>query len=655
MNQESFSELLTEMNSTATSGRGVIGKVLKGIVVVNKDNMVLVDVGLKAEGWVPVSEFRHNGVTDIPNVGDEIDVYVEKLEDKDGLAVLSRERARREEAWIDLENKQQKEEKVAGVIVGHIRGGYTVELNGAVAFLPGSQVDIRPLHDVSILMNEPQDFQILKMNRARGNIVVSRRAVIEKSRDAQRSELFSNLEQGQILEGVVKNITDYGAFVDLGGVDGLLHVTDMSWKRIPHPSEKVTVGETIKVKIIRYNSDNNRVSLGMKQLIPDPWEGIELKYPVDAVLTGKVSNITDYGVFVVLEDGVEGLIHISELSWNKKNVHPSKITAVGEEIEFVIMEIDLQKRRISLGHKQRLPNPWSDFAKDHNAGDKLKGKIRNITEFGLFISIKDVEGMVHSSDVSWDRPAGKTDWSANFEKGQDIDVVLLSIDTVKNRISLGIKQLLDDPIQEKLTNLSKGDVVTCMIQQVLASGLAVTVDGDIKGFIKRAELSRVRAEQRTDRYAVGEKIDAQIIVLNTNKRDLNLSVKARELSEMKTAMKTYGSTDSGASLGDILSEALKNKAATEESKTEAENKESSVKASDSKDNETIENTDTVAKTDTGSVKKAQSKKSDTAEKAETKKSAKTTKDSKDKDIKTKTEDEDTEDMEEVGEKDADKT
>lgn len=619
MTQESFSDLLTEMNSTATSGRGVIGKVLKGVVVVNKDNMVLVDVGLKAEGWVPISEFRHNGVTDIPNVGDEIDVYVEKIEDKDGLAVLSRERARREEAWTDLELKQQNGDHVSGTIIGHIRGGYTVELNGAVAFLPGSQVDIRPFHDVSVLMNEPQKFQILKMNRARGNIVVSRRAVIEKSRDVQRSELFSNLEQGQILEGVVKNITDYGAFIDLGGVDGLLHVTDMSWKRIPHPSEKVTVGEKIQVKIIRYNSEKHRVSLGMKQLVPDPWEGIVLKYPVDAVLTGKVSNITDYGVFVVLEDGVEGLIHISELSWNKKNIHPSKITSVGAELEFVIMEIDLQKRRISLGHKQRLPNPWNDFAKNHKVGDKLNGKIRNIAEFGLFITIGDVEGMVHSSDISWDKPIGNVDWSANYEKGQDIDVSLLSIDTAKNRISLGVKQLLADPIREKMVNLSKGDVVTCMIEQVMDSGLAVTVDNDVKGFIKRAELSRVRAEQRTDRYAVGEKIDAQIILLNTSKRELNLSVKARELSEMKTVMKAYGSTESGASLGDILSEALKEKAKTDKNANVAEKPEPISKASGLKTKENKLKTETLSSDDSENIETSDAKQAD-IDKTEDKKS-----------------------------------
>ncbi len=532
------------------------GNVVKGTVIAIIDDFALVDVGLKSEGRVPLREFSKPGEESELKAGDVVEVFVERMENKEGESVLSREKARREEAWIELEQSCEKEERVTGIIFGRVKGGFTVDLGGAVAFLPGSQVDIRPVRDVTPLMDTPQPFMILKMDRARGNIVVSRRAVLEESREEARSDLMDNLKEGQVLQGVVKNITDYGAFVDLGGVDGLLHVTDISWKRVNHPSEALNVGDTIDVQVIRFNEENQRISLGMKQLEADPWNDIALKYAVGSKLKGRITNIADYGAFVELEDGIEGLVHISEMSWTKKNVHPGKIVSTSEEVEVMVLEVDEDKRRISLGLKQCQENPWNDFAEKRKVGEEFEGEIRNITEFGLFVGLdEDIDGMVHLSDVSWEDES--EDVLKNFTTGDKVKVKILEIDADKERVALGIKQLTDDPFKGAMDGVKKGAVVTCTITAITPGGVEVSVNDNLKGFIKKAELSRERSEQRPDRFAVDEKVDAKIVSVEGKSRQLNLSIKARELDEDKQAMKEFGSTESGASLGDILGAALK--------------------------------------------------------------------------------------------------
>ena len=480
------------------------------------------------------------------------------MEDRDGQAMLSREKARREEAWVILENAFEAQERVTGVIFGRVKGGFTVDLSGATAFLPGSQVDIRPIHDVNPLMGNPQPFQILKIDRRRGNIVVSRRAVLEESRAEARSELVSNLQEGQILQGVVKNITDYGAFVDLGGVDGLLHVTDIAWKRINHPSEALQVGQTVDVQVIRFNQETQRISLGMKQLLSDPWEAAAEKYTIGTRLNGRVTNITDYGAFVELDEGVEGLVHVSEMSWTKKNVHPGKIVSTSQEIDVVVLDIDMTKRRISLGLKQCTPNPWEDFKNNNEVGATISGEIRNITEFGIFVGLNaEIDGLIHLSDISWETSGEQA--LEGFEKGATIEAKILEIDLEKERISLGIKQLTDDPYAGEVDKFKKGSIVTCTITAVTEQGLEVSVGENSTGFIKRTDLSRERNEQRTDRFAVDEKIDATITQFDKKNRSLTLSIKAREIEEERKAMADFGSSDSGASLGDILSAALAKK------------------------------------------------------------------------------------------------
>ena len=494
----------------------------------------------------------------VPDVkpGDTVELYVERYEDRDGSIVLSREKARREEAWTNLEKAFEAQKRVDGTIYGRVKGGFTVDLGGAVAFLPGSQVDIRPVRDVAPLMGSPQPFQILKMDRARGNIVVSRRAVLEETRAEQRSELIQGLKEGQILDGVVKNITDYGAFVDLGGVDGLLHVTDIAWRRINHPSEALTIGQPVKVQVIRFNADTQRISLGMKQLESDPWEGVAAKYPPGARYSGRVTNITDYGAFVELEPGVEGLVHVSEMSWTKKNVHPGKIVATSQEVDVMVLDVDSSKRRISLGLKQVQRNPWEEFVELHPIGNEVEGEIRNITEFGLFVGLSaDIDGMVHMSDLSWD-DAGETAMAA-YEKGQIVKAKVLDVDVEKERISLGIKQLRDDPAASVLGSVHKGDVVTCVVSAIQANGIEVKVNDVLTGFIRRAELARDKADQRPDRFAVGEKVDAKITAVDRAARKLTLTIKGKEVEEEKQAMQEFGSSDSGASLGDILGAAIR--------------------------------------------------------------------------------------------------
>jgi len=533
------------------------GAVVKGAIVAIENDYVVVDVGLKTEGRVPSKEFVTPGQPFNLSIGDEVEVYVERVENALGEAVLSREKARREESWTRLEKAFQDSGRVTGVIFGRVKGGFTVDLDGAVAFLPGSQVDVRPVRDVGPLMNMPQPFQILKMDRRRGNIVVSRRAVLEEKRAEERSELVASLQEGQVVEGTVKNITDYGAFVDLGGVDGLLHVTDIAWRRVSHPTEVLNVGQNVTVQIIKINHDTQRISLGMKQLQTDPWEGVSAKYPVGARFRGKVTNVTDYGAFVELEPGVEGLVHVSEMSWVKKNVHPNKIVTPGQEADVMVLEVDSNKRRISLGLKQCVENPWVAFAENNPPGTVLEGEIRNITEFGLFIGLSgDIDGMVHLSDLSWDKQGDEA--VKDFQKGQTVQVKVLDVDPEKERISLGIKQLASDPMA-KVATLKKGDVVTVTVAEVQESGLEVILEGGARAFIRRADLARDRNDQRPDRFGVGDKVDALVTQADKTGRKLGLSIKALEISEEKEAVAQYGSSDSGASLGDILGAALKKK------------------------------------------------------------------------------------------------
>ncbi|MGB0625170.1 MAG: 30S ribosomal protein S1 [Alphaproteobacteria bacterium] len=554
---EDFAALLEESFENNASLQHTV---VKGTVVSVESDFALIDVGLKSEGRVPLKEFAPPGTPAELNVGDKVEVYVERYEDINGEVVLSREKARREEAWEKLEEAFEQTERVTGTIFGRVKGGFTVDLSGAVAFLPGSQVDIRPVRDVSPLMGTPQPFMILKMDRARGNIVVSRRAVLEETRAAERTELVANLKEGQVLQGVVKNITDYGAFVDLGGVDGLLHVTDISWRRINHPSEALQVGQTVQVQVVRFNPETQRISLGMKQLEADPWDDVELKYPVSARFTGRVTNITDYGAFVELEAGIEGLVHVSEMSWTKKNVHPGKIVSTSQEVDVMVLDVDPQKRRISLGLKQTQENPWDEFAVKFPGGTEIEGEVRNITEFGLFVGLPgDIDGMVHLSDISWDKSGEEA--LEDYTKGDMVKVKILEVDTEKERISLGIKQLSSDPFAESLGNIRKGEVVTATVSEVNDGGIEVTTSGGLVAFIRRSDLSRDRSEQRPDRFAVGEKVDAKVTNIDASARRISLSIKANEIAEEKSAMAQFGSSDSGASLGDILGAAIREKQA----------------------------------------------------------------------------------------------
>lgn len=552
--REDFAALLEESFASSDMQEGAV---ITGTVVAIENDLAIIDVGLKMEGRVALKEFAAPGKPATIKVGDQVEVYLERIENSMGEAVLSREKAKREESWIRLEVAFEKQERVDGQIFGRVKGGFTVDLDGAVAFLPGSQVDIRPVRDVTPLMNIPQPFQILKMDKRRGNIVVSRRAVLEETRAEQRQELVENLKEGQILEGVVKNITDYGAFVDLGGVDGLLHVTDIAWRRVNHPTEVLSIGQTVKVQVIKVNQDTQRISLGMKQLEADPWEGVGAKYPVNAKLSGRVTNITDYGAFVELEPGVEGLVHVSEMSWTKKNVHPGKIVSTSQEVEVMVLEVDPVKRRISLGLKQCLDNPWTTFAERFPVGTLVEGEIKNITEFGLFIGLDaDVDGMVHMSDLDWNKPGEEA--MTDYQKGQVVKAIVLDVDTEKERISLGIKQLTGDPMEAAGDTVRKGAIVTCTVTGVSENGLDVTVGEEaIPSFIRRAELSRDRGDQRPERFSVGDKVDARVTQFDKSARKIQLSIKALEIAEEKEAVAQFGSSDSGASLGDILGAALK--------------------------------------------------------------------------------------------------
>jgi small subunit ribosomal protein S1 len=554
---EDFASLFAESLATQDLAEGYVAK---GTVMAIEKDVAIIDVGLKVEGRVPLKEFGAKAKDGTLKVGDEVEVYVERIENALGEAMLSREKARREESWVRLEEKFNAQERVEGVIFNQVKGGFTVDLDGAVAFLPRSQVDIRPIRDVSPLMHIPQPFEILKMDKRRGNIVVSRRTVLEESRAEQRSEIVQNLEEGQTVEGMVKNITDYGAFVDLGGIDGLLHVTDMAWRRVNHPSEILSIGQTVKVQIIRINQDTHRISLGMKQLESDPWDGIGVKYPAGKRITGTVTNITDYGAFVELEPGIEGLIHVSEMSWTKKNVHPGKILSTSQEVDVVVLEVDPNKRRISLGLKQTLENPWDVFAQSHPAGTEVEGEVKNKTEFGLFIGLEgDVDGMVHLSDLDWNRPGEQV--IEEYNKGDMVKAVVLDVDVDKERISLGIKQLGKDAIGDAAASgeLRKNAVVSAKVTAVTDGGLEVVLvdHEDLSSFIRRADLSRDRDEQRPERFSVGQTLDARVTNFSRKDRKVTLSIKALEIAEEKEAVAQFGSSDSGASLGDILGAALK--------------------------------------------------------------------------------------------------
>ena len=558
MSESALDEFETLLSESFGNEVSIEGSVVKGTIISIEGDSALIDVGLKSEGRVSLREFTSPGQEHGLKAGDLVEVYVERMEDRNGEAMLSREKARREEAWVILERAFEAQERVDGTIFGRVKGGFTVDLAGATAFLPGSQVDIRPVKDVAHLLGISQPFLILKMDRRRGNIVVSRRAVLEESRTEARSELVANLQEGQTLQGVVKNITDYGAFVDLGGVDGLLHVTDIAWRRINHPSEALTIGQSVDVQVIRFNAETQRISLGMKQLEDDPWSNVDTKYPIESRFSGRVTNITDYGAFVELEPGIEGLVHVSEMSWTKKNVHPGKIVSTSQEVEIVVLDVDASKRRISLGLKQCLPNPWDEFLKNHPVGSEIEGEIKNITEFGLFIGLSgEIDGMAHFSDLDWERPGEEA--INDYSKGENVKAKVLDIDPEKERISLGIKQLTEDPFTTGAATIRKGIIVTTTVTKLLDTGIEVTIGDNMAGFIRKSELSRDRSEQRADRFAVGEKVDAKVTQIDQKNRKVTLSVKAREIEEEKKAMAEYGSSDSGASLGDILGAALRQK------------------------------------------------------------------------------------------------
>ncbi len=549
---EEFEALLNESFEIDTPSEG---SVVKGKVIAIEAGQAIIDVGYKMEGRVDLKEFANPGEAPTLAVGDEVEVFLRAAENARGEAVISREMARREEAWDRLEKAYADEERVDGAIFGRVKGGFTVDLGGAVAFLPGSQVDVRPVRDAGPLMGLKQPFQILKMDRRRGNIVVSRRAILEESRAEQRAEVIGNLTEGQAVDGVVKNITEYGAFVDLGGVDGLLHVTDMAWRRVNHPSEILTIGETIKVQVIKINKDTHRISLGMKQLQADPWDDVEARFPLGSVHQGRVTNITDYGAFVELGAGVEGLVHVSEMSWTKKNVHPGKIVSTSQEVDVMVLEIDSAKRRVSLGLKQTQRNPWEVFAETHPEGTEVEGEVKNITEFGLFVGLPgDIDGMVHLSDLSWDERG--EDAIQNYRKGDVVKAKVTEVEVEKERISLSIKAMGGDRYAEAIGGVKRGSVITVTVTKIEDGGIEVEYEG-LKSFIRRSDLSRDRAEQRPERFQAGDHVDVRVTNIDSKTRKLGLSIKAREIAEEKEAVEQYGSSDSGASLGDILGAALK--------------------------------------------------------------------------------------------------
>lgn len=559
---ENFAELFEE----AIRSEKIEGTVVKGTVVAIKNADVYVDVGLKSEGRIPLKEFQtvENPNPDI-KIGDTVEVFIDKAEDRYGSTSLSRTMALREEAWQSYENIHARNENVEGVIIGRVKGGFAVELNGIVAFLPGSQVDIRPIKDVTALMNIKQPFKILKMDNDQGNVVVSRRAILEENRAEARDALLASINEGTVLEGTVKNITDYGAFIDLGSIDGLLHITDISWRKITHPSELLSMGQVVKVMVIKYNEETKRVSLGMKQLEKNPWEGFESKFQSGQRLTGTVTTVADYGAFVEVEPGIEGLVYQTEISWNAKNAHPKKFLKMGDKVEVVVLELDVEKHKLGLSMKQCRENPWKQFAQNHPVGSKIEGVVQTVAEFGIFVLLEGdnadlaVEGLVPAVELSWDtKPEIEL---KKYNKGDAVKTVVLSVDTEKERISLGVRQLTDNKFASQLSSFKKNDVVTCTVTEIGKDGISVEVSEGVTCYIKKNELSRHKSEQRPERFGLGDKVDAKIISIDTNSNKLSLSIKAHEIEEEKRTIAEYGSADSGASLGDILGVALSKAAA----------------------------------------------------------------------------------------------
>ncbi len=554
---ESFAEIFEQTSANQL----LLGEVVRGVVTAVENEFVIIDVGLKSEGRIPLKEFAFADEKSDMEVGEEVNVFVDRMENRDGEMMLSREKARRQEAWEHLEGFYQRGERVTGTIHGRVKAGFTVNIQGTIAFLPGSQVDVRPVRDIGPLMEVPQPFQILKMDRLRNNIVVSRRAVLEETRAEKKTELLSNMEEGSIHTGIVKNITNYGAFIDLGGIDGLLHITDISWRRINSPAEVLKVGGSVQVKVIRFSTETQRVSLGMKQLEADPWENVEDQYPIGAKVKGRVTNVTDYGAFIELDSGIEGLVHVSEMNWTKKNTNPNKLFSTSEEIEVMVLEIDKDKRRIALGVKQCIENPWQLFAEQNKVDDVIKGQIHNVTEFGIFVGLTgDIDGMVHASDISWDKDEAESIEQYRDQKGEMIEVKILDIDVEKARVGLGVKQLTENPMAGQEANINKGEVVTCTVTAINDGGVTVLYGNDnLQGFIKRTDLGRDKKDQNPERFAIDEKIDAKIMGMDKKSNRVNLSIKAYEIEDEKKAIENYGSSDSGATLGDILGNRLNEK------------------------------------------------------------------------------------------------
>ncbi len=552
---ESFAELLEESLGNQQIKPGAI---LTGSVVAVNDDVVIVHAGLKSEAVIPVNQFLdENGHLEV-EVGDEVEVALDAVEDGYGETKLSREKAKRARTWVRLEKAYEDSEIVNGVISGRVKGGFTVDIELVRAFLPGSLVDVRPVRDPGYLEGKPLEFKVIKLDQKRNNVVVSRRAVVEEEYSAEREELLKNLQEGSQVKGVVKNLTDYGAFVDLGGIDGLLHITDMAWKRVKHPSEVVNVGDEIEVKVLKFDRDRTRVSLGMKQLGADPWEALARRYPPNSRLFGKVTNIADYGCFVEIEEGVEGLVHVSEMDWTNKNVNPQKVVQIGDEVEVMVLDIDEERRRISLGIKQCQSNPWNDFAANYNKNDKVSGQIKSITDFGIFLGLPGgIDGLVHLSDISWDVPGEEA--VRNFTKGEDLETVVLAIDPERERISLGVKQMDRDPFSGYFAQFPKGTIVKGVVQEVDARGATLDLEGGVLGHLRASELARDRVEDARTVLKVGDEIEAKFIGMDRKNRVVNLSIKAKEVHEEQEAIQSYQSDTDASGPGTTLGELLKEK------------------------------------------------------------------------------------------------
>ena len=554
---ESFAELFEQSQVEQKMRPGAI---VKALVVSVGPDVVVVNAGLKSEGVIPTAQFYNERGELQVKAGDLVEVALDAVEDGYGTTVLSREKAKRAQAWGDLERAFEKAETVTGIITGKVKGGFTVDINDIRAFLPGSLVDVRPVRDTAYLEGKPLEFSVIKLDRKRNNVVVSRRAVVEAETSAERQALLDNLQEGSVVRGVVKNLTEYGAFVDLGGIDGLLHITDMAWKRVKHPSEVVNVGDEMDVKVLKFDRERNRVSLGLKQLGEDPWQNIARRYPVGTRIFGKVTNLTDYGAFVEIEEGVEGLVHVSEMDWTNKNIHPSKVVQVGDEVEVMVLDIDEDRRRISLGIKQVQPNPWQEFAANHNKGDKVVGTIKSITDFGIFVGLDgSIDGLVHLSDISWNTPGEEA--IRSFRKGEEIEAVVLAVDAERERISLGVKQLADDPFSRFLVENPKGSVVRGKVTEVDAKGATVMLIDGVEGYIRASEVTRDRVDDARNVLNVGEEIEAKFVGVDRKKRVISLSVKAKESDEEAAVLSDYSAEATGgmATLGDLLRQQLDRK------------------------------------------------------------------------------------------------